>query len=427
MNTGTSPQSTDIGFIFNRANGLVANASLYWSETNSTFVTAFTANSGITSGNIVPTDYANLVVANLTGTLLTAAQPYITSMGTINGLTTSGPVSLSDTTVNGNLVVNGNVTTINSIVVTTNDLNITLANNAINAQAADGGGITLGGASASMRYTAATNTWDFNIPLVANAFVGSGASLTGVAGNLSVASAVVVTGSAQPTITSVGTMTGLTLSGPLLLSPQLATTVFAGPVNGGTSPATPGFRQIVQSDIVGLTAVSAPTFNNITLTTATANGFLFSGNASTLGSVAALDGQLLIGRTNNTPIAASLTPGFGIAITSTTGNVTVASNGATPQRIITGSYTLVDSDNGATVIINNETAAVIITLPTGRAAGIKTTFIQQGTGDVTFAPAAGVTINSPYAMRRVRAQNYAAYVEQIGTSNVYQLLGKIRA
>lgn len=65
----------------------------------------FTAN--ITAGNI----YANsgtVGAANLTGTLTTAAQPNITSLGTLTSLETSG-----NAIIGGNLFVNGNITYIN--------------------------------------------------------------------------------------------------------------------------------------------------------------------------------------------------------------------------------------------------------------------------------------------------------------------------
>ena len=76
---------------------------------------------------------------------------------------TSGNVSLGgNLTVTGNFTVNGTTTTINSTTLDVDDLNITVASGAVDANAANGAGITVDGASASLTYTATTDTWDFN-------------------------------------------------------------------------------------------------------------------------------------------------------------------------------------------------------------------------------------------------------------------------
>lgn len=67
-----------------------------------------------------------------------------------------------DLVVRGNLVVQGVTTTINSTTLSVNDLNITLADSAANAAAADGAGITVNGANATITYDAGTDRWDFN-------------------------------------------------------------------------------------------------------------------------------------------------------------------------------------------------------------------------------------------------------------------------
>jgi hypothetical protein len=65
-------------------------------------------------------------------------------------------------TVAGNLTVSGTTTTVNSTTLDVADLNITIADGAADAAAANGAGITVAGASATMLYTSATDTWDFN-------------------------------------------------------------------------------------------------------------------------------------------------------------------------------------------------------------------------------------------------------------------------
>ena len=72
---GATSANVDVGFLMNRANGLVSNVALYWNEAGNAFVTAFTSNSGITDSNIAVTSYANIVTGGLTvsGAILPSA------------------------------------------------------------------------------------------------------------------------------------------------------------------------------------------------------------------------------------------------------------------------------------------------------------------------------------------------------------------
>lgn len=72
-----------------------------------------------------------------------------------------------DLVVSGDLTVNGTTTTINSTTLDVDDLNITVAKGAANAAAANGAGLTVDGASATILYTSATDSWNFNKPLKA--------------------------------------------------------------------------------------------------------------------------------------------------------------------------------------------------------------------------------------------------------------------
>jgi len=159
LHQGSTQANVDVGFLFNRANGLVSNVALYWSETGNTFVTAFTANSGQDGsqyGNIAPTGYANLTIGSLltingsaiqfapnagiilngssglSGYVLTAsgtgglswAPPGTFSGGTLPNqlVVNSGAASTSTTTgalvVNGGVGVSGNIYVGSSIVST---------------------------------------------------------------------------------------------------------------------------------------------------------------------------------------------------------------------------------------------------------------------------------------------------------------------
>src|SRR5210317_1406243 len=79
---------------------------------------------------------------------------------------TIDPAAVGDNTgtlvIAGNLQVDGTTTTINSTTLTVDDLNITLASGAVNAAAANGAGITVDGASATITYDGTNDEWDFN-------------------------------------------------------------------------------------------------------------------------------------------------------------------------------------------------------------------------------------------------------------------------
>jgi hypothetical protein len=102
---------------------------------------------------------------------------YIAGNRTYGNITTTGyiagpatftidPAAVGDNTgtlvVAGNLQVDGTTTTINSTTMEVDDINITLASGAVNAAAANGAGITVDGASATITYGSTSDSWSFN-------------------------------------------------------------------------------------------------------------------------------------------------------------------------------------------------------------------------------------------------------------------------
>jgi hypothetical protein len=77
---------------------------------------------------------------------------------------TGGTVS-GGLVVSGNLTVSGTTTTVNSTTLDVADLNITIANGAADAAAADGAGLTVDGAAATILYQATGDKWAFNKPI----------------------------------------------------------------------------------------------------------------------------------------------------------------------------------------------------------------------------------------------------------------------
>ena len=263
---------------------------------------AVTAN--ITGGNLLTggliSATGNVSGASLIGTIATASQPTITSLGTLTSLsvtgnttggnfTTSGTLSVGGITLSGNLIVgagptltidpngsggtDGNVvitgnltvqgttTTINSNTVTTNDLQINMANNAATASAANNGGIGVGPAGAeyaSLLYNNASNVWvaSLGISSVGNV---SGASLIGTIATAS-----------QPSITSVGTLSSLAVTanitgGNILTGGLISATgnITGGNLSVGTGTITVGNIVNSNANAVGNIGSSSNYFNTI--------------------------------------------------------------------------------------------------------------------------------------------------------------------
>ena len=117
---------------------------------------------GLNSTQFIRTDADGTIAGNLT------LDSDLTVGGSIYGPSTFtiDPATHGDDTgtliVRGNLQVQGTQTNINSTTVTINDLNLVLADSAANAAAADGAGITINGAAASLTYAATGDKFVFN-------------------------------------------------------------------------------------------------------------------------------------------------------------------------------------------------------------------------------------------------------------------------
>lgn len=81
--------------------------------------------------------------------------------------------------IDGNLTVNGTQTTISSTQLTVNDLNITIASGAATSLDANGAGITIDGANATLLWDHSNNRFTFNKDIEASIFYGN------VTGNVS--------------------------------------------------------------------------------------------------------------------------------------------------------------------------------------------------------------------------------------------------
>jgi len=85
---------------------------------------------------------------------------------------TSDNVTFNDVTVDGDLIVNGSSTTLNTTTLDVEDLNITVASGAVDSSSADGAGLTVDGANATLTYSNAGDRFVFNKDIEAATLVG---------------------------------------------------------------------------------------------------------------------------------------------------------------------------------------------------------------------------------------------------------------
>jgi hypothetical protein len=97
LHQGSTSNDSDVGFVFNRANGLVSNVAVYWSETDNSFYTAFTDSGGTGDANLVPTSYAPITVGTLN-----ANNAVVTGNLTVSGLTTT--INTTNSTISDSLI-----------------------------------------------------------------------------------------------------------------------------------------------------------------------------------------------------------------------------------------------------------------------------------------------------------------------------------
>ncbi len=136
-----------------------------------------------------------------------------------NDITGTGNINITGgVTMSGDLTVNGTTTTINSTTLTVDDKNIVLASGAADSAAADGAGITIDGASATLLYNDSGTKWsvnkDFDVSgtVTATTFSGSGASLTSLPSAQLTGALPAIDGSALTGVSSFGGATGADLN-----------------------------------------------------------------------------------------------------------------------------------------------------------------------------------------------------------------------
>jgi len=95
-------------------------------------------------------------------TQVAAVQAAGANYAPLSGATFTGAVNGTSLTLSGDLTVNGTQTVINSSTLSVDDLNITVADGAADAAAANGAGLTVDGAGATFNYASTGDKWTTN-------------------------------------------------------------------------------------------------------------------------------------------------------------------------------------------------------------------------------------------------------------------------
>jgi hypothetical protein len=143
---------------------------MFTKVTNDDIRSAISAGTGvtITSGQIAIGQAVGTADNVTFGSVTTTGD--VTVGGTLNSndITASTVTVTGDAVITGNLTVQGTTTTVNSTAVAISDVNLTLAKDATTSAQANGAGLTVAGAGATITYTSSTDSWDFNKQVVAN-------------------------------------------------------------------------------------------------------------------------------------------------------------------------------------------------------------------------------------------------------------------
>ena len=202
---------------------------------------------------------------------------------TVNGTLTSDDITgtnisiAGNATITGNLTVQGTTTTVNSTDVAISDLNVTLAKDAATATEANGAGITVAGAAATITYTSANDRWNLNKDLV----------VTNLYGNASTASALQTARS----ITAAGDASwSVSFSGASDVSSALTlATVNSNTGSFGNSVTVPNFTVNAKGLITAAGSAAIPTASTSVLGLASFSSTNFSVAAGAV-TISTVDG-----------------------------------------------------------------------------------------------------------------------------------------
>jgi hypothetical protein len=294
--------------------------------------------------------------------------------------------------IGGNLTVLGNTTTINTESLNVEDLNITVAANATSGSEANGAGLTVAGANATLTYVAVLDSWQVNKNLygidttmvVANITTANITTVNTPTINvttLNVTLANVITGNIDTLNTANGNVTTLVASN--FSSPNAVIT--GGSINatsiGATTPNTGNFTTANATNVTAYTVtgteINATNSNATTLAAAnfsTANARITGGYADNfpIGANTAAPGYFTNVDASNSIKTAILNATANVYLSPQSGSATVTIN---PLSVGSIDNMSIGAINAANVYASNFRAATsLFAAPTG------TVWLRGGTG-----------------------------------------------
>lgn len=148
--------------IYSGSSNVHVTASSVFANISGTNVTEITS-SGLSVAGTVTVGESLIGASTINTGTLTAGTGNLTYVNVGNDASVGAALTVgTNLTVGGNLIVNGTTTTINSTTLTVDDLNIVLASGAGSAAAANGAGLTVDGANATILYADSSDSWVFN-------------------------------------------------------------------------------------------------------------------------------------------------------------------------------------------------------------------------------------------------------------------------
>ncbi len=171
-----------------------------------------------------------------------------------------------------------------------------------------------------------------------------------------------------------------------------------------------------------------------TATTITQHDILIGGASNAITSLALSSGQLAIGSTGADPVAAGLSAGTGVSISTGAGSITInALGGGLTWTVVTGASQAMTSNNG---YIANNAGTVAFTLPTTSAVGdvLAVTGINNATGwsiayttnqQIFFGSATSTITSGSLASTKTRDTVYLVCMTANLTWNVVSSIGNI--
>ena len=282
----------------------------------------------------------NITVGGQTKSTATTESTNVTS----GAIITAGGVGIAknlnvggNVVVTGDLTVQGTTTTVNSTEVTVADLNLTLADGAADSSAANGGGITVDGANATLVYTHATTSWDLNKTTRVTDNAGATSTSSGAlqsAGGLGVAENAYIGGILD--VTGAATLDStLSVGGEATLASAIVSDLTAGRVVlAGTSGAI--------EDSTNLT------FDGSTLAVtgaATVSTTLGVTGATTLSSTLGVTGATTLSSTLGVTGATTLSSSLDVTGATNLNDTTTSTSNTTGALIVDGGFGLAENFN----------------------------------------------------------------------------------